>query len=654
MSLKELSEKLYPAFVAAFKNSSLDSCRLFLSATNMNERAIVRNATADTPEEAWKLALKSLEKALSKKADEISILRADWVRARESTTWSDCLEQIKDKRRNWFLRGIALDKNYNVAFMEQELNANLILSSSDKEATRGDFQPDKANVYCRKRFNRPFPKLAAMDEVELFDTEGLFIQNDMTAPLSITGKGITGTRRDISADDTKIFLQAAMNGTDFLVRQCNPDGKFVYGLNPIEDTIIDGYNTHRHFGTLYSMAEAYEIYDDGDKKLELGAAIERGLEYAIKDLLVYRKTADGKNAAYFSEKRVTTVGISGLSLLAFTKWSEVSGTKKYFPLMNELANGLIMLQKEDGTFPQSLNIKDFSVRKEFVVSFFDGEALFGMLRLYALTKDAQILDFVERATRHFISVNYQEKHDHWIQYAMNELTRWKPQAEYFKFGLANIAQYLVKISKSLAHAPTQLEMIMAAENMIERMKALPEMKDLLQNFDENLFYTAIQRRATRLLNGHYWPEIAMYFQNPKRLLGGFFARTDTFRTRIDDSQHTISGLLAYDRYLKRVNDDVEQTVEPIENSDEPTIEPVEISVEPTLEPIEISDEPKLEPVEISDEPTLEPDKMNRMIISAGNVRITIEADKSEPIKILTEEPQPIIIESEKKKMIPCA
>ena len=658
MSLKELSEKLYPAFIAAFKELSLDSCRLFLSATNMNERALVRNATADTPEEAWSMALKALEKVLSNKADEVSILRADWVKLRESTTWADCLEQIKSKRRNWFLRGIALDKEYRLAFTQQELNANLILYQPDKENTRGAFQRDKANAYCRKRFNCPFPKLNAMDEVEIFDTDGVFIQDDMTAPLSITGKGITGTRRDIPADDMDVFLKAAIASTDFLVRQCGANGKFIYGLNPCDDTIIDGYNTHRHFGTLYSMAEAYEFYEDADKKQELGAAIERGLEYAIRDLLVYRKTSDGENAAYFSEGRVTTVGISGLALLALTKWSEVSGTQKYFPLMRALGIGLIILQKPDGTFSQALNIKDFSVRKEFIISFYDGEALFGMLRLYAVTKDAKILDFVEKATQHFMAVNYQEKHDHWIQYAMNELTIWRPQREYFEFGLANIAEYLVKISKSIAHAPTQLEMIMAAENMIRRMKSLPEVKEFLDSLDDSFFYMAINRRATRLLNGFFWPEVAMYFPNPKRLLGGFFARSDAFRTRIDDSQHTISGLLAYNKYLKEVKPNVkpakiETTIAPLT-----AINSIELPLEPTISAIETPIEPAISAIETPVEPTIsatEPiksDQMNRMIISAGSVRITIEADKSEPIKILTEQPQPVIIETEKKNNIP--
>ncbi|KIO93910.1 hypothetical protein N627_2202 [Levilactobacillus brevis] len=40
----------------------------------------------------------------------------------------------------------------------------------------------------------------------------------------------------------------------------------------------------------------------------------------------------------------------------------------------------------------------------------------------------------------------------------------------------------------------------------------------------------------------------MYFYAPYKFVGGFFARHDHFRTRIDDCEHFLSGLINYYNY----------------------------------------------------------------------------------------------------------
>lgn len=90
--------------------------------------------------------------------------------------------------------------------------------------------------------------------------------------------------------------------------------------------------------------------------------------------------------------------------------------------------------------------------------------------------------------------------------------------------------------------------------MLERMKTMPEMSDLLEkvNFDD--FYSAMENRAKNLLNGYFWAELAMYFANPERIVEGFFIRHQAFRVRIDDVQHFLSGFVLYSNYLERRKD----------------------------------------------------------------------------------------------------
>ena len=160
MSLAELAEKLYPVFIRNSTENIVEPCRLFLSASSMNERATVCHAVCDTPEEAWENALNDLAKILAQKNIAPVILRADWVIKSETKTWAQCLALVGAKRRNWFRQGIALDTNYNLAFTEQELNANLFFFNPDKEKTKGEFQPANAELYCKQRFGCSFPQMA--------------------------------------------------------------------------------------------------------------------------------------------------------------------------------------------------------------------------------------------------------------------------------------------------------------------------------------------------------------------------------------------------------------------------------------------------------------------------------------------------------------
>ena len=66
-----------------------------------------------------------------------------------------------------------------------------------------------------------------------------------------------------------------------------------------------------------------------------------------------------------------------------------------------------------------------------------------------------------------------------------------------------------------------------------------------EGFDLRPFLSAIYARADRQLNEYFYPEYAMYMQNPQRIVDTFMVRQDGFRVRIDDVQHNISGCYLY-------------------------------------------------------------------------------------------------------------
>lgn len=527
--------------------SSFPEVVLFFSVSDGPARARVVSGSGKSLEAAWQHGLTALRAAMNVKGLKGRWVRVDWADKVERTTWAGLNVLLKNTKRNYFRLGVALDSDFKFAFTEMELNANAMLyggaAVSHAVVNEKNFQ-----TYARAKYRDLSSDLFRDDgDVFVFSTQGVFCDEDGELH-ELNGTGLDGGRRQFERLTPESVLPLISSASDYLARQVNEDGSFVYGYHPCFDRQIDTYNALRHASTTYSMVEAWEVTRDD----RLKAAIDRSLAYLCGRLIQHRRLPDGSKAAFLVDVDAEIkLGGNAVAILALTKYCAVTGTDIYLPVAEKLANGIRFMQdQEDGSFAHVLNYPDLSIKDRFRTIYYEGEAAFGLMRLYELTQDPRLLEMVEKAFSHFIANDHWKQHDHWLSYCVNELTRYRPEEQYFRFGIRNVAGYLDFVSERITTFPTLLELMMAARETLARIDEHAELHDLFSEIDVGQFERALEKRAHYLLNGHFWPELAMYYRNPEKIVGSFFIRHHAFRVRIDDVEHYLSGFVAYLRYLQ--------------------------------------------------------------------------------------------------------
>jgi hypothetical protein len=515
---------------------------IFISLGWKNERARVFVGSGNRFDSSWKNAENQAVKSVKQKEHTPEWLKADIVTDRKQLSIARFIQTITETKHNYFRYGISFDQGFNLAFLEQEINGNAFIKH-DKTYQRAYLDEQNINHYVKHNRGMKFPiRFENVREITLFQTKGYFFdgRNVYELESSLLNNG----RRMIRHLDEKNTLNIIDLSSQFLSQLVHDSGRFIYGYFACFDKKIKWYNMLRHASTVYSMVEAYEL----TRNKQLAESIHRAFNYLKENAIFTFGSKNEHPYAYVVDEmndREIKLGANAAAILAFTKYTKVFKDEQYLKLAQALAYGIERMQKvETGEFIHILNYPDLTVKEAFRIIYYDGEAAFSLMRLYEIDGNDRWLKVVENAFRNFIKQDYWKKHDHWLSYCTNELTRYKPEDRYFEFGLKNVFYRLDFILKRTTTYPTFLELTTAAYKMIERIKMLNK-QHLLEPFNESKLEKTIHHRAHYQLNGYFFPEVAMYFKKPHHLLNGFFIRHHSFRTRIDDVEHNLSGYCHY-------------------------------------------------------------------------------------------------------------
>jgi hypothetical protein len=345
----------------------------------------------------------------------------------------------------------------------------------------------------------------------------------------------------------------ALAARDWIERAPRPDGTYVYEYDRRTNEDLGGYNEVRHAGVTMSL---FQLAAAGEPSVL--AAADRGLATMTANLL----RVDGW-AAYAPPGGSVKLGASALLLAGLAYRRMATADPRYDALMREIGGFFRSLQLPNGSF---LAYYDANARQPIpgVTSLYStGEAFFGFT-LLANAFPGEGWDASARLAAHYVATDRDEDEgqrlgpwaDQWSAYALDQMKSWPLTDEEVRyarrlagrFGLFTRGesqkreggvQHLIRLDPArgagfgtVVEGVTSLWRLAGAE---------PRLADLQAPLAERA-RCAAGITASRQVDASQ----AQRWADPDRVLGAWFSDD---RTRMDDQQHSLSGLIRAEAVL---------------------------------------------------------------------------------------------------------
>jgi hypothetical protein len=363
---------------------------------------------------------------------------------------------------------------------------------------------------------------------------------------------------------------------DYLTRQVHSDGKMVYVYRPRSDTEPDDeeYNLTRHAGTAYAMALLYKTY----KNPELLQATQAALDYLVDTQmtdcpLAYKpgETARCIINEVFHGHKWTQLGVNALALLAMAEYMlAAKDPVRYWTASKDLAKWIAGTQHDDGSFVQDQDVETNTLDEESYVRYYPGEAAFAMARLYNTatamklkaddswkTVASTAMDYI--VTREFDVEDDAFSNDHWMMYALAEMSHWHWTQDMLNFA---IRTGRLAVQRQIRHHDDELDHdrngVYFRPGRSEDMQSLSSCATATKSEGLCAVYPVIQKHdpasAPMFLDSAKWgiryqlgtqmrPEQSIYMKKPWKIMGAMSKSLMSTETRNDYSQHNLCSFL---------------------------------------------------------------------------------------------------------------
>ena len=348
-------------------------------------------------------------------------VRVDFVRGVTAPATVSASRGLTLPPESW---GIAFPRGSQIAFLPEELYAHRLV------APEGALQPARVLSYLNS-LNGPTARARDLFtlgrfSVYRFATRGYFYAKG-------TEHGVTSLHnghRRVASIKPEMLLSSAIAGGQYLTRSTAESGRFDYIYNPATAEVPDVYNMVRHAGTVYAMYELHAAQPDP----ELLGAANRALGFLLKNIHPARQPGQAGQCLVWDGN--VKLGSNALAVLAMVEHHRTTGKRTHLKTAADLAKWMVSVQLKNGRFGVHKQSHPGGEAAEFRSSYYPGEAIFALSRLYAADGNRRWLDSAAEAAEYLITERDRGKApaelppDHWLLYGLNELHRAAPQDIY--------------------------------------------------------------------------------------------------------------------------------------------------------------------------------------------------------------------------------
>lgn len=326
-------------------------------------------------------------------------------------------------------------------------------------------------------------------------------------------------------------LTIAIEGAECLARLVDRRGKFLYRYDADNPGPTSGYNILRHCGTIWAMTE---VANRAGPLPNVAQAAQRATEWLIeRHIRPYRTTGTRCVVAGDAVK----LGGNGLAILALLEVAALTKNNDYVDLAGDLAGYIVLQRRPDGNFAHKRRFSTDEVLP-FHSDYYTGEALFGLLRLTAVTGDSRWLEISQASEDLLAAQNYGvPQQSHWMLYALEQLHKLRPHPVSRSHARVIAADILDKPEYRADERSTPIacrsEGLLAFVRLCEGVSG--------DSVDRPIFDQAAARSRVAI---HENLELQLGHRRPN---GSFVQGRGNSEVRIDYIQHNISSFLGYAR-----------------------------------------------------------------------------------------------------------